>query len=187
MTKYLILILLSLLLSSCSRESYFMFQTQNPKNLRFEKISHYVAVNEIEVPNYLKQDHLSIIKENKVSFLPDKWAESIDTALQKELVSYLLKTLPSYGVLEYPWQKSKKAEAEIKIHINDFIYKNGKIVLSGYYFIKKDNEEYKKVFNFSEISSPSPQQIVENMKKLYKRLEKEIVKNLKVLTAKRED
>ncbi len=175
--KYLISLIVFIFIG-CGSSSYFVFDTNNPKSSKFTKITKYVAINEIELPNYLKQDHLAVIKDHKVVFLKQKWAEPMDISLEKELISYLLNNLPLYGVLKYPWQKEIKAEVEISIHINDFIYKNGETVLEGYYLLKKGDSQYKKTFSFKEKNSNKPEDITKTMRNLYKKLEEEIRKRI---------
>ncbi len=171
-------LLIGILLNGCGSQSYFAFNEEIPKNSKFTKIDKYVALLEIEVPDYLKQDRIAVMKNGKIIFLDQKWTEPIEGSLEKELTSYLINRLPSYGVLKYPWQRDIKAQAEISLHINDFIYKNGKVFLQGYYIIKKEDSSYKKIFSLQTESSRDPFEIVKNMKKLYKKLEEEIKRDL---------
>ena len=160
----------------CGGGYYYLFQTYDLKNTPLTKISKHIGLQEIEIPDYLKQDRLVFLENNHLTLTSYRWAQPVRTSLKKELISYLSNTLPSYAVEEYPWSNSQDTDILLTIKINEFIYQNGKITLNGYYIIKNKNGEYKKIFSFEKNSSKEPDDMVKNMRELYKELEEEIKK-----------
>ncbi len=175
MKKYLIIAIL--IFSGCTGKLYFNFQIDPFSKNSFSQIKEYIAIEEMEIPNYLKQDHIAVMREGKITFLSQRWIEPLSLILKKDLISFFMKE-KSLGVVEYPWQKEIKTKAVIKIVIEDFIYENKKVVLKGYYLLKKEDKTYKKLFSYQKKCTKNPDKIVKTMQKLYKKLLQDIRNNL---------
>ncbi|GEM_PF-6992524 len=172
-----ILILAIFLLGGCGGSFYYTFKIEPINKNSLSLIKDYIALEEMEIPDYLKQNHIAIMEKNRVTFLSAKWSEPVEQLLKKETISFFMKE-KSIGVIEYPWQGDIKAKDVIKITIEDFIYKNGNVVLEGYYFLKKNGKIYKKLFFYKEKCDKNAENIVKTMQKLYKKLLTDIKANL---------
>ncbi|NPA81137.1 MAG: hypothetical protein GXO31_00830 [Epsilonproteobacteria bacterium] len=171
--KRVIIFITIFIFTGCGGGFYYTFKTYPFSKNSFSQIKEYIAFKEMEIPDYLKQNHIAVMENDKVKFLSAKWTEPVEAMLKRESIYFFMKD-DSLGVLEYPWQKDIKAKAVIKLIIEDFIYKNGKVILRGYYILKKGDKSYKKLFSYEEKSNGEPDDIVNKMQRLYLKLLKDM-------------
>ncbi len=175
--KNILILSIIFLLNGCGGSLYYTFKIEPINKNSLSLIKDYIALEEMEIPDYLKQNHIAIMQKNQVTFLSAKWSEPVEQLLKKETISFFMRD-ESIGVIEYPWQQDIKAKDIIKITIEDFIYKNGNVILEGYYFLKKNGKTYKKLFFYKEKCDKNAKNIVKTMQKLYKELLTDIKANL---------
>ena len=177
--KRLTLLLTALILASCSSKkvSYLL---PSANNITINKTKVQIGVKKIKVPSYLDSDKILIKDGIKLKELDANFAASPDKLLTQKAIDTLKKSLNDPNVFLYPWDVDKKRGYIVDIRVDDFVYSNGYVNLSGSYYIKlaNGNTIVSKNFNLSKPSSNKADDIVNNLGELFDEVIIDIAKKI---------
>jgi len=176
--KRLMLLISLILLIGCAPKNSYIIPTIPTNSIAKRDIQ--IGVKKIEVPDYLMSDKILIRDGNKLKELDASFATSIDSLLTSNAIKELKALLNDPNVVLYPWEAKSKRGYIIEIVIDDYIYYNGSVHLSGSYYIKdaKGNLISSKNFNLTNPSKEDADAIVETLGVLFDRLIKEIAQTI---------
>ena len=173
-----LIILLSLFIIGCSPKNSYIIPTGITNSISKKNIQ--IGIKKVQVPEYLLSDKILIKKGNKLKELDASFATSIDSLLTSNAIKELKVLLNDPNVVLYPWEAKSKRGYIVEIIVDDYIYYNGSVHLSGSYYIKdaKGNLISSKNFNLTNPSKEDADAIVETLGILFDRLIKEIAQTI---------
>ncbi len=141
-----------------------------------------IGVKKVIVPDYLLSDKILIKEGNQIKELNAKFATSIDKLLTSNAIKELKSLLNDPNVVLYPWDAKRKRGYIIEIVIDDYLYYERGVHLSGSYRIKSANGEIvsSKNFNLMQKSQKDADSIVDALGSIFDRLVKEIAQNIAI-------
>ncbi len=144
--KYIVLIL-ALFFSACStKQSSYILPSNSLVSIK--TIKRQIGVKKVELPEYLDSDKILIKEGNRLSSIDANFATDASTLLTHRAIVDLKRALNNPNVFLYPWDVSKKEGFIVEIKIDDYIYSDGVVNLSGTYFIKNANNSVVSSKNF---------------------------------------
>jgi len=177
--RYIALFLM-LFLVGCSTKSvnYTLPNTLENSSIKTTKVQ--IGVEKVEIPPYLMQDKVVVVNGNKVEQMDAKFAASLDSLLTKRAIKNLKKLLNNPNVFLYPWDVNAQKGYIVKIVIDDFIYSNNEVKLTGSYYIKDSSNKVliSKNFSLQSSSSIKADNIIYNLSKLFDKLTVEIAQKI---------
>ncbi len=177
--RFIYILTIAAMLAGCSsKNSGFVLSKSGIPQIASSKVQ--IGVQKVEVPDYLNSDKILIKEGLEVKELNAQFAQTPAKLFTAQAISVLKKSLNNPNVFLYPWDVDKKRGYIIKIDIDDFLYQNGKVVLSGSYYIKSaDGIAVKSSnFNLSKTAGKDSYEIIEKLSELYNNLLLEIAKNI---------
>ena len=177
--KYLLIALSALFLLGCSsKNSSFLIPTPNVSVVK--TVNSQIGVVKVKVPSYLNSDKILVKDGLQVKEINANFASSPDKLFTQNAIITLKKALNNPNVFLYPWDVKSKKGYIVEIVLDDFIYSNGKVLLSGSYFIKEANGRVLSSKNFakSKVTSDNAQEIVKNLGELFNNIVLEIAQKI---------
>ena len=177
--RHLIVIVISLFLIGCSgKKSQYLLPNSTIGSVK--SIKTQIGVKKIELPSYLKNDKIVIKEGLQIKRLNANFVTSADELFTNRAIKDFKKALNNPNVFLYPWDVDKKKGYIITIVIDEFIYEDSKIHLSGSYYIKSSSEKVLNSSNFDmyRVSSKEIDNILQNMSTLFDELIEQIAKKI---------
>ena len=146
--KHILLITLALLFAGCSsKQSRYLLPQEPTVSLATTTVQ--IGVTKVKLPSYLNSDKILIKDGLKLEELNANFATSPDKLFTDEAIVRLKKLLNDPNVFIYPWDVDSKKGYIVTIALDDFVYTNKQVILSGSYFIKSANGKNISSANFS--------------------------------------
>ncbi len=143
-----LLITLTLFFVGCSsKQSMYLLPQEATHTLT--TIHTQIGVKKVELPSYLNSDKILIKNGMKLEELNANFATSPDKLFTNRAIVKLKKLLNDPNVFLYPWDVDSKKGYIVEIVLDDFIYSNNEVNLSGTYFIKSAQGSIISSSNFS--------------------------------------
>ncbi len=146
MSKSLIITLM-LLLSGCSvkpteKVNYYLLNSvpAESHNIARKTGEHVIAVAEIRLADYLKQTNLTMqLQTHQLYFSKNHfWAESLQTGIQKALISDLNAGTDSASFVDASSEAAIRPTSKINISVDHFVTTHdSKVVMSGQFWFKQ--------------------------------------------------
>ena len=178
--KYIIAVLISMFFIGCSsKQSEYLLPKADFRAVK--SIITQIVVIKVKVPDYLNDDKILVKKGLEVKSLNANFADAPDKLFTQQTITTLKQALNNPNVFLYPWDVKSKKGYIVKIVLDDFIYSDSQVHLSGSYFIKLANGTTvsAKNFNLQTPSSQNPQDIMKNLGELYNRVVLQIAREVK--------
>jgi uncharacterized lipoprotein YmbA len=175
----LILIATFFLFLGCSNQTYLLPQ---PHQRTFVgKVYEQIGVKQVKLPEYLMDNKFLIQKDGvEAKEVEVNFVESLDSILTKRTIEMLKSSLDNPKVFLYPWEVKRKRGYIVGIEIENYIYRDGKIVLEGSYEIKDTiaKMRYTTDFRLSKPSSKDKKELIKNLNELYSKVVLEIAEKI---------
>ncbi len=177
-----LLILITLFFSfgcSIKSKSYYLLEGSK-KIVQVHKLHSTIGIKKITLPRYFNQNSLAVKEgSNKIVFLDSaNWISDMDEQLTSVLIEYLKRYFNSTDIYLYPWESKKRISTIIDLHIDNFIYENGSVVLEASWEIRKAARAKQRFFKTLVKSKKYPDNIVKAMDEAFGKLEKEVARSL---------
>jgi uncharacterized lipoprotein YmbA len=139
-----------------------------------------IGVKKVTIPDYLNNDKILIKQNNKIEELDANLAGYPSDIFTHETIVSLKRKLNDPNVFLYPWDIKEKKGVIVDIVIDDYLYSDGYVHLSGTYYIKDKNNNmiYSKNFKLKEFSKKEPQEIIDSLNRLFDSLLNNIARNI---------
>jgi len=146
--KRLLLLTVALFLAGCSSKHSRYLLPQIPTH-SLTTVNRQIGVTKVTLPSYLNSDKILIKDGIKLEELDANFATSPDKLFTNRAIVKLKKLLNDPNVFLYPWDVDSKKGYIVEITLDDFIYSNNEVNLSGTYFIKSATGSIISSSNFS--------------------------------------
>ena len=176
--KYLLLAI-TLIFTACStKQSSFILPSSNIKTIKTIKTQ--IGVKKIVMPDYLNSDKILVKNGSKIETIDANFASSADKLFTQKAIVAFKRVLNNPNVFLYPWDVSKKRGYIVEINIDDYLYSDKSVNLSGTYYIKdaKNRSIVSKNFLYSKTSSKDANSIINTLNTLFDNLIVEISKKI---------
>jgi len=177
--RYILVLLISLAFVGCStKQSRYILPEPYTPVIHTTKVQ--VGVKKVKVPSYLNNDKIVVKNGLKVEELEANFASSPDKLFTHQAIATLKKALNDPNVFLYPWDVKSKKGYIVDIVLDNFIYSDGEVTLSGSYFIKMANGATvsSKNFSYKASSTKDPNDIIENLGSLFNKVVLEIAQKI---------
>jgi uncharacterized lipoprotein YmbA len=168
----IIYLLLSLvfIIGCSSRSSEYLLPKSRVATIG--SVGYPVGLKEVEVPEYLNSDKIVYQKGVKLYKVDANFATTPSKLLTHNAIVTLKSALDTPNVQLYPWDFKSTRGVIVTIKLDDFIYKDGLVVVRGSYYIKnvKGKLLSEKNFDLHESSSEDVESVVENLSKLFNKV-----------------
>lgn len=196
MSKSLLVILL-VILSGCSTQpaqkvSYYLLNspTSNNQIQKTKNTEQVIALKEVRLADYLKQSNLTMQLDNHQLYYSKQhfWAESLQTGIQKAILSDLNSQSTSTSFIDALSPAAKRPSATINIAIEHFVTTlDSKVILIGqYWFETSQSDEVQQLQHFhytAELQQDGFPHSVKKLRGLLKSLSDDILSHSKLTEA----
>ncbi len=138
MREIYLLLIASIFISSCATHEtqYLISIPSQVKRVKKRAIS--IGIKRIEIPQYLEHSSIALSDfENELRYFSNaSWAEAVDVALSKRVVSYLQHKYNDPSIYLYPWGTDMVPKKVVSIRINRFIQRADHVELEVAWEIK---------------------------------------------------
>ncbi len=177
--KKLLLITLTLFFVGCSsKQSMYLLPEVTIPTLTNKTFQ--IGVTKVTLPSYLDSDKILIKDGLKLEELNANFATTPDKLFTNRAITELKKLLNDPNVFLYPWDVDSKKGYIIEIVLDDFIYSNGEVKLSGSYFIKSATGLVISSSNFTyeKPANKNPDEIMRSLGVLFDKVVLEIAQKI---------
>jgi len=175
-----------LILAGCSshRVGGYLLRDSTGKIEPVGKITEAIGVEKIQLPEYLKQNH--IVFENEkgqlIEYTDARWAVHLPESLTDRLITSLQQSLETPQIYLYPWETHEALPLLLKLTISRFIAGPHYLTLRARWQIYDTRTKETKSFLY-RTRLPMPEKyraadIVEAMNRAYQKLEKQIARSI---------
>jgi len=136
-----------------------------------------LGVAEVKIPDYLNSDKIVVQRGTKLTQIDAHFATIPSKMLTHNAIVALKKSLNTPNVFLYPWEFKVTKGYIIVITLDSFIYKDGKAIVAGSYYIKSAQGAMviAQNFRYSQACKESSREIVVTLSTLFNRVLKDIV------------
>ncbi len=167
--------LVTIFLAACSTTKTIFILPQDSSFIATSKKT--IALKKISLPSYLDSETILVEVGNKVISLNAKFIAPPSELFTQKTISFFKRSLNDPNVYLYPWEAQEKRGILINIKIDNAIFKDNMVILSGTYYLSNlanDKKIYEKNFTLHKKSAQNAQAIVANLNDLYNNLLREI-------------
>ena len=177
--KRLLLITVALFIVGCSSKQSRYLLPQEP-TATLTTTSTQIGVTKVKLPSYLNSDKILIKDGLKLEELNANFATSPDKLFTNRAIVKFKKLLNDPNVFLYPWDVDSKKGYIVTIVLDDFIYSNNSVTLSGSYFIKSATGKSMQSANFSyeKLSNKNADEIMRSLGELFDKVVLEIAQKI---------
>ncbi len=139
-----------------------------------------LGVAEVKVPSYLNSDKILVQKGSRLYKIDANFASTPSKMLTQNAIVALKRSLNTPDVFLYPWEFKTAKGLVVIINLDDFVYRDGKAVVAGSYYIKRAQGGIvaEQNFRYSQACNEKSQEIVETLSILFNRVLEDIARKI---------
>ena len=177
--KRVLLLILALFLLGCSSKQNRYLLPQEPTT-SLATIKSQIGVTKVKLPSYLNSEKILVKDGLKLEELNANFATSPDKLFTNRAIVKFKKILNDPNVFLYPWDVDSKKGYIVEIVLDDFIYSEKSVTLSGSYFVKSStgNRVISSNFSYEKPTNKNAEEIMRSLGELFDKVVLEIAQKI---------